>query len=191
MHWHHPVARILRHARRRREKSFGGEMLCRRREGPNSRVRKSHHDMARHPAMRSQGGQNMVSARLMRAGGGWGPRAGGSMVRRPRLFDDAGAVAQSELGAGREIKRLDRRGRERSPVESRFLLPCTTHRPGRRSSCRRRRKLRCFLVAGMRESFRRLTRRECCCPVQWEEATYALHHKGGYSITRQLGQEAS
>ena len=33
---------------------------------------------------------------------------------------------------GREIKRLDRRGRERSPG-SRFLFPCTTRRLGRRS----------------------------------------------------------
>jgi hypothetical protein len=64
------------------------------------------------------------------------------------------ADQMSDAMAKAKIKRLDRKGRERSPG-SQFLLPCTTHRPGRRSSCRRRRKLRCFLVAGMREHFRR------------------------------------
>jgi hypothetical protein len=49
----YPVARIRRHARRSREVS-SRRLGALRREGPNSRVRKSHHDMARHPVVRSQ-----------------------------------------------------------------------------------------------------------------------------------------
>jgi hypothetical protein len=74
----YPVARIRRRARRRREVSASGRRLVAlRREGPNSRVRKSHHDMAGHPvrSQRHRSGHDISRHLLVDAGVGtlqWG-----------------------------------------------------------------------------------------------------------------------